>query len=324
MAELDEALRVEASGVGLLPELRVWRALAAEVARGRPAVLVAVVSHTRSSPGRTGWLMAVGSGGWLAGTTGGGAAEEQAIQEATVLLVEVEPKHRLLTQTHRTGSEHASGLLCGGEQVLALVPLAPSCADRLTVLDRALTRGDTGTWTISPDGLRLGGTSIGFTEDGDGWSFTQVSGPTHHVVVVGAGHVGEALARTLVPLGFRVSVVDERPGAAARLADLAHDVVEQRYEQLAAVVPVGERTLVAIATHAPDRDAAAVAALADVPLGYLGVLGSRAKLAILTPQAQIRAPMGLPIGSHTPEEIAVSVAAELVALRTQRGATPVS
>lgn len=311
-------------GVGLLPELRVWRALAAEVAQGLPAVLVAVVAHAGSSPGRTGWLMAVGRGGWLAGTTGGGAAEEQAIQRASGLLAQGEPKHRLLTQTHRTGSEDASGLLCGGEQVLALVRLTPSCAALLATLDRALTRGDTSSWTISPDGLRPGGSNVEFTQDDDGWSYTQVSGPTHHVVVVGAGHVGQALARTLIPLGFRVSVVDERPGAAARLADLAHDVVEQPYEQLAAVVPVGERTLVAVATHAPERDAAAVAALGDLPLGYLGVLGSRAKLATLTGAAHLRAPMGLPIGSHTPEEIAVSVAAELVALRTQRGATPVS
>ncbi len=307
----------------VLPERRVWRALRHELTQGRPAVLVVVVAHTGSSPGRTGWLMAVGRGGWLAGTTGGGAAEAQVVSWVVDLLREPEPAPRLVNQTHRSGAANASGLLCGGEQVVALIPLATASAAQLGHVDAALTRGDTVTWTITPHGWTLGGTGDdGFTRDGRGWVHTQTSGPSHRVVVVGAGHVGSALARVLVPLGFKVSVVDERPGAAVRLADLAHDVVVVPYENLRAVVTPSERTFAVIATHAPDRDAAAVAALADVALGYLGVLGSRAKLAHVPDVPHLVAPMGLPIGSHTPEEIAVSVAAQLVAARSRTQGVP--
>ncbi len=308
----------------VLPELRVWRALRHELAQGRLAVLVVVVAHTGSSPGRTGWLMAVGRGGWLAGTTGGGAAEAQVVSLAVDLSSEPEPDPRLVTQTHRSGSANASGLLCGGEQVLALVPVTRDSAPALAAVDAALTRGDRVSWTITPNGWTLGETGVdGLTRDGGGWAFAQISGPSHRVVLVGAGHVGSALARALVPLGFRVNVVDERPGAAVRLEGLAHDIVECRYEDVRNVVHPSERTFVVIATHAPDRDAAAVAALAAVPVGYLGVLGSRAKLAHLPDVSHLVAPMGLPIGSHTPEEIAVSVAAQLVAARTRhREAAP--
>lgn len=82
------------------------------------------------------------------------------------------------------------------------------------------------------------------------------------------------------------------------------------------MVPAGDRTFVVGAAHAPDRDVAAVAALGGVRLGYLGVPGSRAKLAQLPGHPCLEAPMGLPIGSHTPEEIAVSVAARLVGVRS--------
>lgn len=316
----------ERVGGSVLPELAVWRALRGELAEGRPSALVVVVAHSGSSPGRTGWLMAVGRDGWLAGTTGGGAAEAQVVGQAAELLRDPRPVPRLVTQTHRNGAEHPSGLLCGGDQVLALVPLARAASVPLSVIDSALTRGDSAAWTISPQGWIPGATGAdGFTQDGGGWVYTQTSGPSHRVVLVGAGHVGAALARSLVRLGFQVIVVDERPGAAARLADDAHAVAERPYEDLAAVVSAGERTFVVIATHAPDRDAAAVAALAQVSVGYLGVLGSRAKLAHLPDLTRLVAPAGLPIGSHTPEEIAVSIAAQLVAIRAgHRGATPVS
>lgn len=293
------------------PQLRTWRALRHEVEQRRPVVLVVVAAHQGSSPGRTGWLMAVGRSGWIAGTTGGGPAENQVIAEAVALITASDRSPRLLTQTHRRGAESDSGLLCGGEQVLALVVLGGAALPALRALDAALTAGDTFEWTISDAGWSPGRDS----RVGGSWSYPQTSGPSHRVVLVGAGHVGAALAPLLVSIGFRVTVVDERPGAAARLADHAHDVLERRYEELGAVVPAGDRTCVVIAAHAPERDAAAVSALGGVRLGYLGVLGSRAKLAHLPEQSWLEVPMGLAIGSHTPAEIAVSVAARLVGLR---------
>lgn len=299
----------------VLPELLVWRALAAELGQGHPGVLVVVVAHTGSSPGRTGWLMAVGRDGWLAGTTGGGVAEADAVRAAVALLAGSPPSPVRLTQTHRPDAQHPSGLLCGGEQVLTLVPLDARAIDAIHALDAALTRGETFTWTIWATGWAPGVTTYGGASPDD-QPYTQTSGPTHRVVLVGAGHVGAELACVLVTLGFRITVVDERAGASSRLAGIAHDVVQCPYEQIIHVVPPGDRTYVVVATHSPDRDAAVVAALTGIRLGYLGVLGSRAKLAHLPDLATIDAPMGVPIGSHTPEEIAVSVAARLIAQRS--------
>jgi xanthine dehydrogenase accessory factor len=138
------------------------------------------------------------------------------------------------------------------------------------------------------------------------------------VHVVGGGHVGAALAPLLVGLGFRVVVVDERPGIALA-AIPAHERLRLRYELLGTVVPPGPTSLVTIAAHDHERDRAALEAVLGLQLGYLGLLGSRAKLQHLvggrTMPPWCHAPMGVPIGSSTPAEIAVSVAAALVAVR---------
>lgn len=321
------------------PELSVWRSLLAELTAGRPAALVAVVAHRGSSPGRTGWLMAVGADGWLGGTTGGGPAEREVVRAAVALLARRTSTPQFVTQTHRSDAGTASGLICGGEQRLVLAPLAASTVRDITSLVELLVRGEAASWQLRPDGWNLlaglddrGPEPSTTTPDGwrplagspppafddlgvwpGDWSYRQRSGPTHRVYLVGAGHVGAALARVLVPLGFGVTVVDDRPGAAARLSGLAHRTVELPYPRLAELVRPG--SYVAVVAYDDEQSRTALAALAEVPLGYLGVLGSRARLAEL-PSPGPRAPMGLPIGSHTPEEIAISVAAELVSLRS--------
>ena len=215
-----------------LPELLVCQALLGELDRGRPTVVAAVVSHTDGSPGRTGWIMAVGQDGWLAGTVGGGAAEETAVRRSLALLDAGAARTVRLTQTHRPDAEHASGLLCGGEQLLALAPLADASRHGLRAAIDALERGERFTWSPAED-------------------VSVMLGPTHRVVVVGAGHVGQALAPLLVRLGFRVDVIDERAGAAARLQGAAHAVHTLAYEDLADVVPPGEDTFVVVATPRP-------------------------------------------------------------------------
>ena len=139
----------------VLPELATWRALRDELLRGRPAVLVCVVASSGSSPGRPGWLMAVGRDGRLAGTSGGGPGEQAAIASALDLLAE-RPAGRLLTQTHRPGAEEASGMACGGEQRLALVPLDAASLPDLDRLVGALSSGGNAGWTVNEHGWSAG------------------------------------------------------------------------------------------------------------------------------------------------------------------------
>jgi xanthine dehydrogenase accessory factor len=151
--------------------------------------------------------------------------------------------------------------------------------------------------------------------------------PTPHLYVVGAGHVGYHLARLAAEAGFRTHVVDDREKFANRERFAAADdvVVAPIPEWLEqAELPPSAFAVVVTRGHTHDLDA--MRALAGRDLRYLGLIGSRAKVRrifdmLLTegfPAARlerVHAPIGLDIGAVTPAEIAISIMAELIAVR---------
>lgn len=305
-----------------VPEVDVWQALTDELTAGGSCALLAVADSRGSTPGRVGALMAVGPTGPLGGTIGGGVAEAGLVDSLAAQVRSGAVAARLVPMVHREDAPGASGMVCGGTQVVAVCPIGPGDLPGVRRAVEALTAGRTVVWTADPGGWRVvsegPGPGLGLVGRGSHWSYHHRSGPTHTVHVVGGGHVGAALAPLLLGLEFRVVVVEERPGVdLARIA--AHERLRLPYEELGAVVPPGPRSFVAIMAHAHDRDAAGLAAVRSMRLGYLGLLGSRAKVRRLVGDRAMpdwfHAPMGLPIGSTTPAEIAVSVAAQMLAVR---------
>ena len=322
-----------------MPEVDVWRALAGALESGMPCALLAVADSRGSSPGRRGAVMAVGRDGPLAGTIGGGVAEAALVDRVAADLRAGSLTAQRVPMEHRQGAPDASGMICGGSQVVALSPLGGDDLPGVSTVADALAAGRSATWSIDPDGWRVldGGagaavhdpaaqatrpvTPSGGARDqaGPGWAQVLSSGPTHVVHVIGAGHVGSALAGLLVGLDFGVLLVDERAGLVAG-DRAAHERVVRPFEELAEVVRPGRTSFAAIMTHSHERDAVALAALEPLELGYLGLLGSRAKVRRIVGDREMpawfHAPMGLPIGSATPAEIAVSIAAEMIAVRS--------
>ncbi len=150
------------------------------------------------------------------------------------------------------------------------------------------------------------------------------------LVILGAGHVGKALAKLARFTGFQVTVADDRSQFANRdnIPD-AHELVVSGFPEVFARVPVDRGTYLVIATRGHNHDFEAVQAALRTDAGYIGLLGSRRKKGILIntlkaagfSQEDIRRvtiPVGLPIGSVTPEEIAVSIMAEVIQRRRER------
>ena len=145
------------------------------------------------------------------------------------------------------------------------------------------------------------------------------------LVVFGAGHVGKACAALARTLGFRVVVVDDREelNAEERFEGCERILLEP--SEAAAELRVTERDWLLIVTHDHRLDEAALDTFARVPHAYIGLIGSRRKVYRIFARiaarrglpdlSRVYAPVGLDIGAVSPEEIAVSVAAELVALR---------
>jgi xanthine dehydrogenase accessory factor len=151
--------------------------------------------------------------------------------------------------------------------------------------------------------------------------------PSPELFVVGAGHVGFHLANLAHEVGFRVHVIDDREKFAnAERFPHAAEVVTEDIPTWIARTPLPQHAYVVVVTRGHTNDLDALRALAPRDLRYLGLIGSRAKVAriysALTGEGmapdvlkQVHAPIGLDIGAVTPQEIAVSILAELIAVK---------
>ena len=162
--------------------------------------------------------------------------------------------------------------------------------------------------------------------------FIEPLDPSPRLLVVGAGHVSQHVAKMAADVGFRVHVLDDREKFAnrERFPSAAEVTVADIAGFLAgAVLP--SSMFVVVVTRGHTHDLSAMRALAGRPFRYVGMIGSRAKVARIFDALaaegapadwlrQVRAPVGLRIGAITPEEIAVSIVAELIAVR--RAALP--
>jgi xanthine dehydrogenase accessory factor len=172
-----------------------------------------------------------------------------------------------------------------------------------------------------------GENALGMVCGGSARVLFEVVRPPAALLVFGGGHIGRELACLGVRLGFDVTLVDDRP----RYLD-PHRVppgvklVRTEHDFSGELPPVPPGAYVAIVTRCHRTDLAAVRHAVGRGAVYVGLIGSRRKVATVksravelgTPAAdleELRGPMGLPIGAETPEEIAVSVAAEMIAVR---------
>lgn len=299
-----------------------WTFALETVEAGAPATLVMVVDHSGSVPGVTGTLVVVTEDG-QAGTIGGGVAEHALVEEA---------------RTHRGGpalrefvhTETGDGTLCSGLQLFSIVPLGEPDRQELRKIVESLRGGRTGTLRLGPDGMDFvegPAREPEFSRHGDEWSFTHPIGLLDTLTIIGGGHVALALSRVMATLPFRIRVLDNRHGLETMDDNpWAHRKEVVDFERIADRVPEGDRSWVVVMTfgHAHDREV--VERLLGGSYRYLGLMGSGAKIRKLFADmeaagcdpaalARVRAPIGVPISSHTPEEIAVSVAAEIIGIR---------
>jgi len=157
--------------------------------------------------------------------------------------------------------------------------------------------------------------------------------PPKRVIIYGAGHVGAAIAKVLKTLGCRIAVVDEREDWAnkERFPDV-DEVINRPFAEQLTVQPPGPKDHVLIVTRGHDQDQLVLEGTIKRRPAYLGMIGSKKKAAGAKEKLKeknisddllrtVRSPVGLDIGAVTPEEIAVSVAAELITI-WRRGDKP--
>ncbi len=315
-----------------------WRLAAEALSAGEAVFCSMVVGKRKGSPGTIAARLLLTQSGRQYGTIGGGIMEKREIDAGTEWLRTGElASPQLCHLAHRaTELDRASGLVCGGDQTnlrfllrpetdaSLVAEIAAAAADEADAVVRIDPRGlwleeVVGKWTGNPVWLQVAERS----EGGDWTASFHLRNP-RRIAIFGGGHCGAALAGLMHGLGYAVSVVEPRT-AVIEAAGLPEDVVHvgSAFESGAAAVRFAEMTHAVVMTYSMLTDVDALEGCLKRGFRSIGVMGSRPKIAKIRSLLgekgfsglhvdAIRAPIGLVFDSDTPEEIAVSVAAQLL------------
>lgn len=337
--------------------LTFWSYVDAALGRGEDVFVALVADNTRRSPGTRGAKLCIRANGETFGTIGGGGMELNIIRRAVEVLNAVpgnEGQEGFVPEVqrlfHRQGGQgEKSGLICAGNQTNVYLVLRAQDGETVAEIARRASNDVPGVVRISPAGLQLvdeeitaesleNWAPIRFESDlaeGESrartWQYDEQIQNWKRVAIFGGGHCGLALSRTMAQLGYVVTVFDTRPDVAT-FRDNEYATYRVVVDDLAdggAQITQPHLTYVVVMTTNLDGDVRSLLGVLDGPYPYIGLMGAPAKLvriqhelteAGFSPQAfeRVRAPIGLPMASDTPEEIAISVAAEILQERGRR------
>jgi xanthine dehydrogenase accessory factor len=327
--------------------------------QGERAVLATLVDAHGSTPQKAGAALLLRSDGSTIGTLGGGCIEAEAVEAAHDVLDTLRARLLDFELTEDIAVDY--GLACGGNERIFLAPLSPQdptlaalhatrraiddwrpvaialalegehCG-HLAAVDAGAVYGDNH-WlsaeTVANIRTHLGAAHprplVFDTQAGE--IYVEPVGPPAEIVVIGAGHVGRAVATAAKFLSYRVVVIDDREDFASteRFPD-ADLVIADDIERAIETYAPSPASAIVIVTRGHKYDYQALSAGLRSRAFYVGLMGSRRKVALIFRQLiadgiptdrlrDVRAPIGLNIGAMTPEEIAVSIIAEITSER---------
>ncbi|MVM37114.1 XdhC/CoxI family protein [Spirosoma sp. HMF3257] len=305
-------------------------------------MLLYVLESHGSSPGRQGFLMAVNALGEMEGSVGGGIMEHKFVEMAKEKLkhdpaFQATPELSIRTQYHdKTASRNQSGMICSGDQTILLYRVQPNDLAAIQSIISCLEQNKNGLLELSPSGIQFSDNQLPEVnyqfsmQSDDTWLYLERLGYKNQLFIIGGGHCALALSRIMSLMDFYIRVYDDRPELHTMgLNDDVHEkIVVNSYGDLVDLIPSGEGKYVVVMTFGYRTDDLTIRALLDKQLTYFGVLGSKTKISKLfgdyraegieeSKLNRIHAPIGLPINSQTPEEIAVSIAGEIIKVKNR-------
>jgi xanthine dehydrogenase accessory factor len=314
-------------------QLTSWQLIERSLNQQIPVMLLYVLESKGSSPGRQGFMMVVNARGNMSGSLGGGIMEHKFVEMAKAKLNEQLATATLHPQYHsKEVHQQQSGMICSGEQTIFMYRVQPSEALAVQQIIASLQQFCNGTLTLTNTGISF--SPIPATKNyqlrtsGNDFELHALTGHHQKLYIVGGGHCALALSRLMWSMDFYIHLYDDRPNLSTFVTnDYAHEKkIVINYQQLSNEIAAAPNHYVVIMTHGYRTDDIALRAVLDKELAYLGVLGSVKKIEQLFQQYQqegispalltrIHAPIGICIKSQTPEEIAVSIAAQIIAVK---------
>ena len=311
-----------------------WAKLLQKLSKNQKVFLALVADHTKGSPGTTGAKLWVSETGEICGTIGGGIMEQKLIDRAKEILKQEAFTPEIQTLYHRTsGFGEKSGMICSGSQTNLYYLCRPS-KDReiiekvVFLIERDISGSlsiDTSGISVEEKAVDLSQPTIQLTQESGSWRYEEQLLNRKRIAIIGGGHCSLELSRVMAQLDYDVLVFDTRHEILTLTQNTYTSSVKivEDYQVAGALIPFPQLTCVVVMTSDYASDICALLGAVSLPFPFIGVIGSLAKIATIFEQLQqsgisetelsrLYAPVGLPIGSHTPEEIAISIAAQIL------------
>ena len=304
-------------------------------AAGHRFVLITVARTWGSAPRPPGAWMVLRGDGQVHGSVSGGCIEDDLIRRmAAGDLAGSAP--RLLRYGVTADEAHRFGLPCGGTLELVLEPtpdtrLLEQLAERIGTGQLVRRRVALTSGTVS-----IEGGSAGDCLQWDGETLVTLHGPAWRLLIIGAGQISHYLATMAQALGYRVYVCDPRSEYSDGWNVPGTERITSMPDEAVTALELDPRSAVVALTHDPKLDDLALLEALKSSAFYVAALGSRANNSkrrerllqyFDLSQAEVdrlHGPAGLPIGSRTPPEIAISILAEMTALKNGQNARTIA
>lgn len=320
-----------------MDEETFWQGLLHELQTNERIVFVEIINRQGSAPNAPGAKMYVTLDKSV-GTVGGGLVEYRLINSARKKLKNSDTTVEKIFLVHNEEGpvEYKSGMVCSGSQTFAIVPLTVKDVPIVEQILEAYLQAKLAVMTLDPSGINVSferslDREWRFTETENSWLYEERIGLRNMLFIVGGGHVSLALSRIMKTLDFHITVLDDRPNLATMEANtFANDKKIIKYSDIAQYIPEGENIYVAIMTFGHRSDELVLEQLINKNVKYLGLMASKNKKQTLFTNLEqkgikkellerVHSPIGIPINSITPEEIAISIAAEIIAVKNKEG-----
>jgi len=306
-------------------DLEVLKSCEQWIAEGRPCELVTVIKTWGSSPRPEGAMLAIRDDGYVVGSVSGGCIEDDLIDSVRKHGI-TRTKPELVTYGITADEAHRFGLPCGGTIQLAIEPLGKH--SRIEEMLQRLARHEliARRLDLRTGEVELGPASSGMSLQVSASALTTIHGPRWRLLIIGAGQLSRFLAQIAVGMDYHVTVCDPREEYRHGWHVDGVDVVHTMPDDTVLAMHPDRRTAVIALTHDPKLDDLALMEALRSEAFYVGAIGSRINNAKRRERlkefdlseeqlARLHGPIGMYIGSKTPAEIAISILAEMTAIK---------
>ena len=311
--------------------MEFWKNTLEQIKAGKKLCLLVVFESLGSSPGRQGFKMLVSGDGELQGSIGGGFMEHKLVELSKSLLEKEAFLPFIKRQIHRSDApKNRSGMICSGEQSIGFYGLSPSDLSWMEKTIAVTDASGKGVLKFAPSGIHFypndrieNKASFQFFSEKE-WIYQEQPGLKNTVYIIGGGHVGLALSKIMHTLDFLVKICDDRENLnTMERNEFAHEKKTIAYEAVDQWVEEGNNAYIVLMSFGYRKDELILQRLLGKKFKYFGVMGSSEKMKSLLANLEkqgyasadlkkLNTPIGLSIYSKTPEEIAISIAAEII------------